>query len=122
MAAEEGREQRLTEVSGSDSAQHLRRARRASIHGVLVAIDAPDLSSEPWVVDAIDISGSGLGLVLPPELIEGTRVLLTFRLGDHDLSRLPARAFLGEGGCAQCQYQAEGQHGRDHEPDLRLPH
>ncbi len=90
MAADEGQHQRVTQVSGSQTAQQHRRTRRASVHGVLVAIDAPDLSSEPWVVDAIDLSASGLGLVLPPELLEDTRVLLSFQLGAHDFSRLPA--------------------------------
>lgn len=90
MAAEEGPDQRLTEVSGTQTEQRHRRTRRASVHGILVAIDAPDLSSEPWVVDAIDLSASGLGLVLPPELLEDARVLLSFRLGERDFSRLPA--------------------------------
>ena len=60
------------------------------MHGLLVAIDAPQLSSDPWVVDAIDLNSTGMGLVLPPELLEGTEVLLSFRLADHDFSRLPA--------------------------------
>ena len=84
MTVEEGPDQRLTGVSGSDGEAQARRTRRASVHGVLVAIDAPDLMSEPWVVDAIDLSSSGLGLVLPPELLEDTRVLLSFRLGDSE--------------------------------------
>ena len=91
MAGEDtGQHQRVTQVSGSETSQQQRRTRRASVHGVLVAVDAPDLSSEPWVVDAIDLSASGLGLVLPPELLEDTRVWLSFRLGEHDFSRLPA--------------------------------
>lgn len=90
MTTEEGPDQRLMHGDGSPRAKRLRQARRASVHGLLVAIDAPGLSSDPWVVDAIDISSKGLGLVLPPELLEGTEVLLSFKLGDHDLSRLPA--------------------------------
>ncbi len=90
MAAEEGPSQRVTQVGDAEAAQRQRHARRATVHGLLVAIDAPDLSSEPWVVDAIDLSSSGLGLVLPPELLEDARVLLSFRLGEHDFSRLPA--------------------------------
>lgn len=67
------------------------RRNRLAIHGILVAIDAPDLSSHPWVVDAIDISSSGMGLVLPPEIEEGRRVLLSFELDDHTrFSRVPA--------------------------------
>ena len=90
MTTESGPDQRLARGDGSQEAQRLRQARRASVHGMLVAIDAPGLSSDPWVVDAIDISSKGLGLVLPPELLEGTEVLLSFKLGEHDLSRLPA--------------------------------
>ena len=87
---EDGQGQRLAHGDGSQRSQQPRLARRASLHGVLVAVDAPGLSSEPWIVDAIDISSKGLGLVLPPELLEGTEVLLSFKLDDHDLSRLPA--------------------------------
>ncbi len=90
MSEGTGPDQRVTEVRGSETARRLRRSRRASVHGLLVAIDAPDLSSDPWVVDAIDINSNGLGLVLPPELLEGTRVLLSFALGEHEFSRLPA--------------------------------
>jgi hypothetical protein len=52
------------------------------IPGILVAVDAPDVAPHPWVVDAIDVNAHGIGLVLPPELPEGTNVLLSFRLGD----------------------------------------
>ena len=90
MTEDSGADQRLTGVSGSERGIAARRTRRASIHGLLIAIDAPELSSDPWVVDGIDLNSSGMGLVLPPELLEGARVLLTFRLGDYELSRLPA--------------------------------
>lgn len=73
----------------SDAPDH-GRSRRLAIHGVLVAIDAPALAQEPWVVDAIDISSGGLGLVLPGELAEGTEVELSFKLGGVELSRVPA--------------------------------
>ncbi|MEM6795063.1 MAG: PilZ domain-containing protein [Acidobacteriota bacterium] len=67
------------------------RRQRRNIHGVLVAIDAPDLADKPWVVDAIDLNANGLGLVLPPEMEEGTEVLLSFKLNDSiEFSRLPA--------------------------------
>lgn len=67
------------------------RRNRLAIHGVLIAIDAPDVSAHPWVVDAIDISSSGMGLVLPPEIEEGRRVLLSFELDDTTrFSRVPA--------------------------------
>lgn len=68
-----------------------RRSRRLPIHGVLVAIDAPDVAAQHWVVDALDINAKGLGLVLPPELPEGTEVQLTFKLRDDIVfSRLGA--------------------------------
>lgn len=78
-----------------------RRVRRYPIHGVLVAIDAPDVAPHPWVVDAIDINGNGLGLVLPPELEEGIEVRLSFQLTDGpDFSRMPATVLhrLGSSG------------------------
>ncbi len=90
MTAADSADQRLTGVSGEHRADEPRRTRRASIHGLLIAIDAPELSSEPWVVDGIDLNSKGMGLVLPPELLEGARVLLSFRLDEHELARLPA--------------------------------
>ena len=91
MTVDNGPEQRLTvQLGGEERASLLRRTRRAAVNGLLVAVDAPELSSDPWVVDAIDINASGLGLVLPPELLEGTEVLLSFRLDEHEFSRLPA--------------------------------
>ncbi len=90
MGAENGTDQRVTGVFGVEKAARPRRTRRASIHGLLIAVDAPELSSEPWVVDGIDLNSKGMGLVLPPELLEGARVLLSFRLDEHELSRLPA--------------------------------
>ena len=75
----------------SDSDRPPRRRRR-TIHGVLVALDAPQLAEEPWVVDAIDINANGMGLVLPPEMDEGTEVYLSFKLEDSiELSRVPAK-------------------------------
>lgn len=75
----------------TSSASRTRRTRRRSIHGVLVALDIPTLAEHPWVVDAIDINGSGMGLVLPPEVPEGTEVYLSFKLGEEtEFSRLPA--------------------------------
>ncbi len=90
MAAEDGPAQRLAQVDESEEAQQVRRSRRSAVNGLLVAIDAPSIASQPWVVDAIDISSRGLGLVLPPELLVGTEVLLSFKLDDQELSRLPA--------------------------------
>ncbi len=90
MTAENGADQRLTGVSGAEKPAPPRRTRRASIHGLLIAIDAPELSSEPWVVDGIDLNSKGMGLVLPPELLEGAQVLLSFRLDEYELVRVPA--------------------------------
>lgn len=68
-----------------------RRSSRLSIHGVLVAVDAPSLAGKPWVVDAIDINANGMGLVLPPEIAEGIEVFLSFKLADDlELSQVPA--------------------------------
>ncbi len=67
-----------------------RRNRRLAITGLLVAIDAPTVSDQPWVADGLDISASGMGLILPPELPEGSKVFLTFRLADEiEFSRMP---------------------------------
>jgi len=75
-----------------------RRSRRIAIPGVLVAVDAPGIAAEPWVVDALDVSPTGLGLMLPPELPEGTEVLLSFKLDEElDFSRLPATVQHREG-------------------------
>ncbi|MEM7582414.1 MAG: PilZ domain-containing protein [Acidobacteriota bacterium] len=97
MAADDGPEHRRSQVEETGKSHRIRRSRRASAHGLLVAIDAPSVASEPWVVDAIDISSRGLGLVLPPELLAGTEVLLSFRLDDHELSRLPATVQYNKG-------------------------
>jgi len=90
MTTADGPNRRLTQVEGAESSTQQRRTRRVPIHGHFVAIDAPGVSSDPWVVDSIDINSRGVGLVLPPELLEGTRVFLSFKLGDHEFSRLPA--------------------------------
>ena len=66
------------------------RRNRKPIHGALVAVDAPSLADKPWVVDGIDINANGMGLVLPPEIKEGTEVFLSFKLEDQlELSRVP---------------------------------
>jgi hypothetical protein len=69
-----------------------RHAQRIPVRDLLVAIDAPEIAEQPWVVDAFDINSRGLGLVLPPELPEGTEVFLTFRLDEeNEFSQVPAR-------------------------------
>ena len=92
---------------GSTSGTTSRRSRRIPIHGVLVAIDAPQVADQPWVVDAIDISSRGLGLVLPPELAEeGTPVLLSFKLGDDiELSGVPATVRHPQGGSGGVRFE-----------------
>lgn len=83
---------------GGEDRDAPRRARRIAIPGVLVAIDAPSMSQEPWVADALDINAHGMGLVLPPEIPPAIDVLLTFKLGDHlEFSRVPARVQHREG-------------------------
>ena len=75
-------------VQGSEG--YMRRLRK-TIPRVLVAIDAPQLTDQPWVVDAIDISSTGMGLVLPEELEAGQQVFLSFQLDDGpEFSRVPA--------------------------------
>lgn len=74
----------------TDSDSKSRRYRRP-IPGVLVALDAPELAAQPWVVDGIDINSNGMGLVLPQEIAEGTQVYLSFELDDSlEFSRMPA--------------------------------
>lgn len=83
-------ERRNTEVPKEGDETSERRAKRHAIGGLLVAVDAPEVAAEPWVVDAFDINSLGLGLVLPPELPEGTAVYLSFRLTEGvEFSRLP---------------------------------
>ncbi len=72
----------------SERTQGLRVADVGTGSGCLAVTLALEL--EGAVVDAIDLNANGLGLVLPPELLEGTRVLLSFRLDEHEFSRLPA--------------------------------
>jgi hypothetical protein len=87
MASDEGNEQSHT-IAETPAR---RRTGRVPISNLLVAIDAPDISEQPWVVDAFDINSLGLGLILPPELPEGTQVLLSFKLSEtNEFSRVPA--------------------------------
>ena len=68
-----------------------RRSIRRSISGVLIKIEALDLSDKPWLVDAMDVNADGLGLVLPRALTPGTEVLLSFRLDESAVfERVPA--------------------------------
>ncbi len=84
-----------------NDSENRRGRRRWLIHGTLVALDAPAIADHPWVVDAIDLNSSGMGMVLPAELAEGTEVLLSFKLGEAvEFSQLPAvvRHQLGSSG------------------------
>lgn len=88
-----------------------RRTLRLAIPETLVAIDAPSVSPEPWVVSAIDINSGGLGLILPEELEEGTPVELSFQLGGDKFARVPAlvrhRFSFGSGGVAFAPWPVE---------------
>lgn len=68
-----------------------RRSRRRPLPGVLVQIETREEVSRRWVVDAVDLSADGMGLVLPEELAAGTPVLLSLRLdGESALAAVPA--------------------------------
>ncbi len=84
-----------------------RRLRRHPIHGIFVAIDAPEVAEHPWVVDAIDINAHGLGLVMPPELEAGTEVRLSFKLQEGlEFSRMSAVVQHLEGGSGGVSFSA----------------
>jgi len=103
----------IDERRGSDDREGPRRAHRIAIPGVLVAIDAPSMSEEPWVADALDINAHGMGLVLPPEIPPAIDVLLTFKLGDDlEFSRLPARVQHREGTSGGVVFGAWPPHAR----------
>ena len=62
---------------------YMRRLRK-TIPRVLVAIDAPQLTDQPWVVDAIDVSSTGMGLVLPEELTDEQTDEIAGGMAGHD--------------------------------------
>lgn len=69
-----------------------RRTRRHPIGDVYVTVEAPTLSEEGWIVPGVDINADGMGLELPPEIPEGTFVLLSCHLGaELSFARLPAQ-------------------------------
>jgi len=72
-----------------------RRSRRIVLDAVPVTVEAPSYSAaaaEGWVVAGIDISVDGMGLSLPPEIPEGTFVLLSCHLdSEATFTRLPAK-------------------------------
>jgi hypothetical protein len=58
---------------------------------VFVAVEASATSEGfSWAGNAVDINGDGLAMALPPEVEEGTDVLLTFTLDGTEFARLPA--------------------------------
>ena len=67
-----------------------RRSRREPIAKIYVRIHrSPDSQRPDWAGTAVDVNSSGMALVLPPELATGTRVFLSFKLGDAEFSRMP---------------------------------
>jgi len=102
----------MNETSNEETMRSRRTRRRLPIHGVLVAIDAPHVADQHWVVDALDINADGLGLVLPPELPEGTAVELTFKLREDSVfSRMPAlvRHQMGSSGGVRFEHWPESE-------------
>ena len=68
-----------------------RRSRRRPVPGTLVEIELVGGEEKRWVVDAVDLSADGMGLVLPNELKTGNQVRMTFRLDDGtEISRVSA--------------------------------
>ncbi len=67
-----------------------RLSRREPIARIYVKIRrSPDSEKPDWAGTAVDVNGSGMALVLPPDLATGTRVFLSFELGDVEFSRVP---------------------------------
>lgn len=57
---------------------------------MFVAVEDEDAAERfTWAGNAVDINGDGLAMALPPEVEEGTRVLLTFTLDGTEFARLP---------------------------------
>ena len=75
----------------ADGDPNTRRSRRRPLPGILVQIETRDEPTRRWVVDAVDLSADGMGLVLPDELEPGTPVLLSMRLEEGSaLAGVPA--------------------------------
>ena len=67
-----------------------RTSRREPIAKIYVRIRrSPDSESPDWAGTAVDVNSTGMALVLPPDLATGTRVFLTFELGEVAFSRVP---------------------------------
>src|SRR5712692_8279846 len=84
-----------------------RRSRRRPLPNVLVTVEAPELSGQPWVVDALDLNADGIGLVLPQALRPETDVLLTFSLDERtSFNRVPAMVLHQEGNAGGVRFQS----------------
>lgn len=71
--------------------ENRRRSRRRPLPRVFVAVEDSDQAETfTWAGNAVDINGDGLAMALPPEVEEGTDVLLTFTLDGKEFARLPA--------------------------------
>jgi hypothetical protein len=91
LEKEDGAATRRVAIPQEPVTSSSRRPRRRPVTGMLVGVEAPDLGDHRWVVDAVDLSSDGMGLVLPDDLPPGSSVLLTLRLSEGcDLARVPA--------------------------------
>jgi hypothetical protein len=91
LEEEAGTATRRAAVPQQPATPSSRRPRRRLVTGMLVGVEAPDLGDHRWVVDAVDLSSNGMGLVLPDDIPPGSSVLLTLRLSEGcDLARVPA--------------------------------
>ena len=83
-----------------------RRSRRRPIPGTLVEVRTTTASGRKWVVDGVDLSADGMGLVLPDELKIGTPVLLTFQLDNGArIESVPATVQHREPGVGGVQFE-----------------
>lgn len=77
-------------ISGSGEVRR-RRSRRRPAPRVFIALEDSEFAEEfAWAGNAVDINGDGVAMAMPPEVEEGSEVLLTFTLEGADFGRLPA--------------------------------
>ncbi len=68
-----------------------RMSRREPIAKIYVEIRRSADSEIPdWAGTAVDVNSNGMALVLPPDMATGTRVSLSFALGEVEFSCVPA--------------------------------
>ncbi len=90
MSKQESDDKRRSSAYGFLNAGDRRESRRSLIAKLEVEVRLERSTEDPdWSGTAIDINVSGLALVLPPELAPGTRVFLSFQLGNSKFYRLP---------------------------------